>query len=283
MRRYAVVLAVSLAFFNLSGQPAYAGGTAGGWTDGNGIGSETTSGPKVPVPGRHGGENSGITCRYVEFTPEQVKFMNESLDPSLLNFGDGPADTYNLICNDATGDIVSVSYGTPPTAPSPIDLARQAFDYRSLPLPGIVLNPPSSRVQIVNLETWLSISAADWRVVTAQVSQAGITVTTTATPTRTTWSTGDGGQVVCLGPGSTYDTSMPSSSQHTNCSHVYKRTSANQPGGTYVITATVDWQVTWTATGIAAGIPASGDLGNVQRSSNTTLRVGEIQALNGKG
>ena len=34
--------------------------------------------------------------------------------------------------------------------------------------------------------------------------------------------------------------------------------------------------------GIGFRVPANGDLGDVQRVSNTALRVGEIQALNGR-
>ena len=283
MRRYAVVLAVSLLLLSITSQAAYAGGTADGWTDGNGIGSETSTGTNTQGPGSHGGSGSGIVCHYATFDPTQVEWLNQNLDPSILNSGSGPADSYNLICNDAAGNIVSVTNGTPPAAPSPIDMARQAFDYRTLPLPGIVLNPPNDRVQIVNLETWLGVASADWHVVTAQVSQAGITVTTTATPTNVTWSTGDGGQVVCFGPGAVYDTSRSSSSQHTDCSHTYIKTSADQPSGSFAITASVNWHVTWAATGVAPGVPANGDLGDVQRVSNTALRVGEIQALNGKG
>lgn len=282
MRRHAVVLAVSLVLSIANGQAAYAGGTADGWTDGNGIGSETSTNTGTNTPGGHGGGSSGITCKRATFDPEQIKWLNENLDPSILNFGNGPTDSYDLICNDATGNIVSVTNGAPPAGPSVVDMARQAFDYRTLPLPGIVLNPPTDRVQIVNLDTWLSVSSSDWRVVTAQVSQAGITVTTTATPKTVTWSTGDGAQVVCPGPGATYNASLPSNSQHTDCSHAYKRTSAGLPDSRYVVTATVDWHVTWAAVGVAPGTPANGDLGNVQRASNTTLRVGEIQAINRK-
>lgn len=285
MRRYAVVVAVVVCISSLGvgGQSAYAGGTADGWTDGNGVGSQTTSSSDAPASGGHGGKGSDIVCHYTAFDPEQIQWLNQNLDSSLLNSGNGQGDSYNLICNDSSGNIVSVTTGTPPTAPSPNDLARQAFDYQSLPLPGIVLNPPNNRMQIVNLETWLGVSAADWRNVTAQVSQAGITVTTTATPTAVAWTTGDGGQVVCQGPGVVYDASKPSGPQHTDCSHTYSKTSADQPSGTFTITASVNWHVTWTATGVAAGVPANGDLGVVQRASTTTLRVGEIQALNGKG
>jgi len=42
------------------------------------------------------------------------------------------------------------------------------------------------------------------------------------------------------------------------------------------VTATVEWRVSWTA----SGAPGGGDLGISRRSSSTSVRVAEIQVLN---
>ena len=168
----------------------------------------------------------------------------------------------------------------PPPAVNPAVLAQQALDYNRLPLPGVDMSPPAKSDQLVNLETWLWVDPAAFQPVSASAAAGGVAVTTTASPERVTWDMGNGDRVTCAGPGTPYDPSKPASAQQTSCSYTYRQSSAGQPGGAFPVTATVSWQVTWTATGVAAGQPAAGNLGVVTRSSTANVRVAEAEATN---
>jgi len=80
-------------------------------------------------------------------------------------------------------------------------------------------------------------------------------------PSYVTWNTGDGSTVTCNGPGTTYDTALPASSQSTTCSHTYTTTSAGQPSpngnpndAAFPITATITWSIAWTGPNGSAGV-----------------------------
>jgi hypothetical protein len=91
-----------------------------------------------------------------------------------------------------------------------------------------------------------------------------------ARPDRVVWNLGNGDEVVCDGPGIPYDSGRPEADQHSDCTYLFRQ------AGTFTITATLEWHVTWTAAGVAGG----GDLGVVRRSASAAVAVAEIQALN---
>ena len=104
-----------------------------------------------------------------------------------------------------------------------------------------------------------------------------------ARPADVRWTTGDGGETVCNGPGNAYVWWLPAASQTTGCAHEYLRTSAGQPSvdgntddGTYVVVATVDWAISWTSTGVAGG----GVLPSLVTSGTTLLRVAQVESVN---
>ena len=68
-----------------------------------------------------------------------------------------------------------------------------------------------------------------------------VTATATATPAKVLWSMGTGDQVTCAGPGTAYSTANPNAT--TNCSYTWTQ------AGSYQVTATVYWLVSWTAVG----------------------------------
>jgi hypothetical protein len=104
----------------------------------------------------------------------------------------------------------------------------------------------------------------------------------TATPVSTTWDAGDGSApVTCAGPGTAYDRSLPESQQSTDCSHTFRRSSADQPqtGSSvndrfFTVTVTTSWQVTWT--GSAGG---GGTLPVLTTSSSFPLAVAQRQTV----
>jgi hypothetical protein len=172
---------------------------------------------------------------------------------------------------------------TPAAAPpvgqqvTPAMLARQASRFLPLPAPIIHTNPPAGRDQLVNLPTWLWVDASSWGRRTATASVPGLSVTVIATPSTVTWRPGDGTVRVCRGPGTAYDPAQTASTQRTACSYTYRLSSLGEPAGRYHMTATITWEVAWTAAG---AIGASGTLPPMARSAATELRVIEAETLN---
>jgi hypothetical protein len=171
--------------------------------------------------------------------------------------------------------------GVPPIpAIDPALVAQQAENSMRLPSPQIETNPSTRAV--VNLPTWLWLDQGAWNPDSVSASVGTVTATATATPEQVQWTMGDGGSVVCHGPGTPYQPSVPAESQATNCSYTYGRSSAGEPSPTgdpndagFPVTATITWGVTWTA----QGEPAGGVLNPLTTTSSTSLPVEQIQSV----
>jgi hypothetical protein len=166
----------------------------------------------------------------------------------------------------------------PPSGPAvtPETLAQRAYRFLPLPAPVIHTNPPPTQDQLVNLATFLWVGREAWGARTATASVPGLAVTVTAVPVTVTWRMGEGGVVVCRGPGTPFDPAAGGLDQPGTCSYTYRRASAGAPAGRFTVTATTTWRITWTAAGAAGG----GTLPPLSRSSQTALRVAEVQAIN---
>ena len=161
------------------------------------------------------------------------------------------------------------------TAPPPVIVAQQATKQLDLPSTGIEMAPPTTSPQLVNVSTWLWLNPATWKPYTATASIDGVSATATATPQKVVWNMGDGNTVTCDGPGTPYDPSQPNAT--TTCSYTWAAPSNSQTGGVYQVTATIEWQVTWTAVGAAGG----GNLGLVPGpADHVAIAVTESQAIN---
>lgn len=170
------------------------------------------------------------------------------------------------------GGIVWLPAGVAPgSKPDPAVLARQARNEVHLPSTRIVLSPTGQ--QLVNLPTWLAITRPGYTAQSASAAVPGESVTATATPTSVVWSTGDGTTVTCHGPGTVYTTSDDPSSSSPTCGHTYRVSSANQPGGVFVVTATVQWSVAW------AGGGQRGTFPDLTTTATVRVPVAESQAL----
>lgn len=172
--------------------------------------------------------------------------------------------------------------GAAPAIPvvDPALVAQEAENSMRLPSPQIETNP--SNQAVVNLPTWLWLDQGNWNRESVSASVGTVTATATATPEQVQWTMGDGGSLVCDGPGTAYQPSVPAGSQTTSCSYTYSRSSAGEPsatgdpnGGRFPVTATITWGVTWTAQGVAAG----GVLNPLTTSSSTSLSVEQIQSV----
>lgn len=162
--------------------------------------------------------------------------------------------------------------------PSAGALAQLARSYLKLPPPAIASSPPPGALQLVDLPVWLWVNRAAWAPRSATAAVAGERVTVTATPVAVTWRMGDGSVVVCHGPGTPYASRYSPASASPDCGHIYRRSSAGQPGSAYHVRATITWAITWQATGGPGGVLLA-----LFSTAVAALRVAESQAVNTAG
>jgi hypothetical protein len=248
----------------------------------------TTTDPPAPDPGPS--YPPPVTCAVVPIN--LVEFQN------LLGIG-GPTPGYWGMdqCTGPNGSYAKGApvwvYDGPPTngapdpaaptppagpAPSSATVAKQAASTLTLPSPVIEMAPPQTSEQIVGVRAWLWVNSAAWQPSTVTATVDGVSATATATPTEVVWNMGDGHSVTCDGPGTPYDASQPNAT--TDCSYTWATPSSSRASGTYQVTATIEFSVTWTAAGAAGG----GNLGLVPGAVNAAqVTVGESEALNTNG
>ena len=171
----------------------------------------------------------------------------------------------------SAGQIVS---GLGPEQPAAAPAVVAAMARASIPIPEPVIgtSPSSDQQTYAQVRTWLWVDDGWWRERTATASAGGVSATVTASPVQSSWTTGDGDTFTCPGPGVVWRSGMAEDA--TDCSHVYRRSSAGEPDGQFTITVTVQFDVRW-----RSSLGTGGTLEGVNRSASTTLRVGEIQAL----
>ena len=148
---------------------------------------------------------------------------------------------------------------------SPVVVAEQAARTLGLSSPVIEMAPPDGHPQLVNVATWLWVDPSAWHPVSASASVGLVTTTAVATPTKVVFDMGDGQRVTCVGPGTPYDPSAPDAT--TDCSYTWPAP------GTYLVSATVYWSVTWSA----QGAPGGGSLG-VEPGPASKVRVEVVQS-----
>ena len=158
----------------------------------------------------------------------------------------------------------------PPAGPDPLVLAQTAIASMNLtPVTiGIVPEDKPGSVGLVGLPVWLWASSPDqhsWGPITRSASAGGFTVTATAKVTKVRWQMGDGGVVVCTGPGTVYEDRFGKSDSPT-CGYTYTRQ------GTYTVRAESTWSVAWSGMGRSGTIP-------VTLNRATTITVGELQVI----
>jgi hypothetical protein len=262
---------------------AGAGSGGGTVTVGAGSGSGTggsTGGSSGGSPSGGAGTSSPWECTYT-----YLALNNEGGFPP---GGALPGAWYSVTCDDpATGAQVTQTVwitGAPPSSTPQVDprtVALQAERSMTLPAPSLRSNPVGSSV--VGLVTWLWVDPALWQDHAETATAGGVSATAVAHPVGITWTTGDGAQVECGGPGVPYAPDVAADAQSTYCSHVYARTSLGQPtpdgdpdDGRYPVSATVEWTVSWTAVGAAGG----GVLPTLYTTGASSLRVVQVESLN---
>jgi hypothetical protein len=289
--RFAALLFL-LGLVSVSSSPsarADATSTETGSTISVGAASTTDSAPSAPSSSTSDSSPTSGPAAFVPNCTTTVLALNNQVDgppPGATT----PGSWYSITCttadggNTTTNPWISSAPGAPPAAAPAVDpyaLALQAENSLNLPSPTIEFNPPANAV--VNLPTWLWIEPALWHPYVVSATVGAVTATATATPTSVVWNLGDGSSLTCEGPGSAYRTDLPSAAQQTSCSHTYQTTSLGQPSpdgdpndGAFLIAATVDWQVAWTA----QGAPGGGNLPPLSTTAAANLRVEQVESVN---
>lgn len=279
-RRLLIAAAATLSLV-LPALPAYASGP-GGWVDVDEDGSEIGLGAADgrSAEGARGGQSGECTWTHVPDGEVQAVWWEAGSEIGLDEDGEitdaSEYAWYWMSCPAGDGghtlDLIPVRRDEGPVDPAL--LREEAIDRLRLPIPTVAMNPTGE--QVVHVETWLWIDDAIWRTHSRSVSAGGITTTVTAAPRRVLWDLGNGDTTVCDGPGAAYDPSRPAEGQTTDCSYTYAHTSAGQPDDAYQVSATVEWEVSWSVTGASGG----GPLPALFTSTPVSVRVAEMQALN---
>ena len=230
-------------------------------------------------PGQPGssGSSGAVTCSWQAISSQVAEALTLGLGQQGIGYGQGgtplvqygpagPNDSwYSVTCSDGSGFVAEVAPG-PGARATPAQAGQLAVSQLNLLSPTVSMAPPTSQGAVVNLESWLWISPAEWHPITATATVGGIAATATATPEYVVWSMGNGQQVTCNGPGTPYNPALPDQDQSTTCGYTYQETSAGQTNQQFAVTTTVFWHVTWTSVGVAGG----GDLGIIPGRPTTT-------------
>jgi hypothetical protein len=266
---------------------AVSGGDGPGGTVNVGASSGGSTGP---LPGGLGGPGGTGTATGGAGSPWSCTYLKLLLNDEggIAPGGPTPGSWYSMTCTNAvTGASFNQTLWIADQAPSPgtpaVDphaLALQAERSLQLPAPAMHFNP--SETSVVNLPTWLWVDTSIWHPFSVTASAGSVSATAVASPASVTWTTGDGGVVVCDGPGVPFDGSLPASGQTTDCAHVYRVSSAGQPApdgdpndASFAVVATVSWSVRWTA----LGAPGGGSLPALTTSSSAGLRVQQVESI----
>lgn len=159
----------------------------------------------------------------------------------------------------------------PAAPPDPAQLARKAvaeMDLKAITIGIVPRNQPGS-VGLVGMPQWMWVkdpAANTFGPITKSASAAGYTVTATGKVDHVVWDMGDGQKITCDGEGTPYTTAAGKAKSPT-CGHdMYTKQ------GTYKVTATSYWTITWSGIGQTGTIP-------ITTARSTTIRIGEAQVL----
>ncbi|ROO60375.1 hypothetical protein EDC02_2238 [Micromonospora sp. Llam0] len=184
--------------------------------------------------------------------------------------GAGGGAWYERMCQIGTGMAVSPPVWHETTDPRAV--AQEAVSRLRLPAPAIRTNPDSASL-LVHVPVWLWVDDSTWGDRRATASVPGMSVTAIATPTRVTWSTGDGGSRQC-GKGTPWVAGADPASASPDCGHTYTSPSRGSAGGTYTVTATITWRVTWSGGGTSGTEP------DLTSTASVPVQVIEASAVN---
>src|SRR5664279_2120550 len=201
-----------------------------------------------------------------------VEYSKCAADPAA-----GAAGNFRFVPNAAPG---AAPVAPPP--PTPEELAQQAYQQLPVPVPSMHFGPDDTKIAV---RYWLYLWLDDPGAVTATATAGAVSVTATARLSSVTWTMGEpvsaeslytpAAPITCQGlgvnPGPGVDTATVDPAPGT-CAYMYQvRSTLERTGGTgtWPVTATATWTITW-----AANTGQSGALQAPPRVSTMQLRVG---------
>ncbi|WP_411139004.1 ATP/GTP-binding protein [Streptomyces sp. C10] len=224
--------------------------------------------------GGGGGKKSKWSCTYKRAAPQPPA---GSLDWEGHKPGDGAV--YEQTCSyggdDAYHVIRMVWAADPPKGGvDPAVLAQRAVDKMRLRGPGIGIVPKAGGQGLVGLPVWMWTTKGPetYGPNTATASAGAVTVTATAKVDQIVWDMGDGHQVTCTTAGTPYKSSYGKQSS-PDCGYRYHRSSKDEPGKKYPVTATATWSIDWRGGGQTGQITQT-------RQSQTQVSIGQLKVLN---
>jgi hypothetical protein len=190
---------------------------------------------------------------------------------------------YFVQCMDPSDEIVSTAIDEfnpgdlTPAVAAAFPIAQDAVNNLRLLAPEIATSPPADVEQVVGIETWFWLNR--WQAESAVAETGNVKATVVATPYVAVWDPGDReDKVTCWNQGKAWDPNRPNAD--TDCGHVYiHRSTLKSPNGTFSLSATIWYRVTWSAT--------NGETGTFDQPISITgtvpLLVHEVQAVIGPG
>ncbi|MCB5910387.1 ATP/GTP-binding protein [Streptomyces pinistramenti] len=162
----------------------------------------------------------------------------------------------------------------PAKAVDPAVLTQQAVDRMRLSGPEIGIVPKPGGSGLVGLPVWMwtAKTAEAYGPNSASATAGAVTVTATAKVSKIVWDMGDGHTVTCTTAGTPYKPSYGNKTS-PDCGHHYRRSSKDEPGDKYPVTATSTWTIDWSGGG------QSGQLTQTRRS-RTQVTIGQLKVLN---
>lgn len=244
------------------GSPGTGGGGGGG--GGGSTACHDPWGKEVPCSLPEYGTLSDDGCYYKLATGDSLRAAEAFGGPATP-----PGQWYIGACGyPPIGGVTKFRLFAGGVTPDPAVLAAQAVKELRLPLPAIRVNPAPPAKQLVFLPTWLWLDGSSWGTRTATASVPGLSVTATAKPVKLVYATGDGPAVTCAGPGTAWTSGTDPEKASPTCGHTYTRP------GSFRLTATVTWQVSWAGGGQTGTVP------DLTTTATLALEVTESQALN---
>ncbi|MFF2811835.1 hypothetical protein ACFVT2_32615 [Streptomyces sp. NPDC058000] len=152
-------------------------------------------------------------------------------------------------------------------------VVQRAVERLKLPRPVIRTSPSEDFAQVVNVPTWMWVERGTWGPVTTSAAADGVAVTATAKPRRAVWSMGEGGTVVCRGPGTPYSARLEPNASSPDCGYTYRRASTSEVGKAFRVSVRVVWDVEWEGGGRSGVVPG------LAMSAERRLVVDEVQAV----
>ncbi len=264
-------------------------------------------------PGGGGATGGGVVTvvpRCTETPPGRVVpcdggglgYWSQSNQCYISSVSPQPAVTDPVWQGNTTGAIYSCTFYVPPggkfsgtaggwfwspTVPArvgavdPAAVAQQALTTLRIPAP-TAGRYPAGRLQdgrpytVVRAYTWYYTDRAGFKALTARAAAGGVSAQVTVTPTRLSFTPGDGaGAVSCAGPGVAWQHSDgPWAASPAGCDYRYPHSSIGQPNGEVTATYGIAWAITW-----SASTGSSGTLPPLTTTVNSTFAVAEAEAV----